>query len=137
MTPLSPNGKVRLLSFAALFATFFAGTMVGAAFTKVVSADDPPAQAEQKTERKNKTMIFDQLGLNAEQKVRIDSVIAKRRAQTDLFWDQHGPQMRSIVDSTRAEINRVLNDEQRARMEQWRQERRERHKQHEAEKNKP
>jgi hypothetical protein len=54
------------------------------------------------------------LGLDSLQRVRVDSVFARRRVQVDSFWNGPGRSLRAIMDSTRQEVRSVLTPEQRA-----------------------
>jgi Spy/CpxP family protein refolding chaperone len=128
--------RSRLLAGSVLVATFFAGAMVGGATLQLLARDDVPADRQWNDSRDEhgrdrRASMLDGLGLTASQSVRIDSIFERRRQQTAQFWEAHGPQMRAIVDSTRAEIDRVLTPEQRAKAEQWREEHRKRHEQEE------
>ena len=38
--------------------------------------------------------------------------LERRRDEVDAFWKEHGPEMRAIMDSARAEIRTVLTPEQ-------------------------
>jgi len=70
--------------------------------------------------------IFDQLGLTPEQRTRVDEILEARKMHVDAFWNEAGPRLRAIVDSTRAEIREVLTPEQRAEYDRIREERRRR-----------
>lgn len=54
----------------------------------------------------------------------------RRRAEVDAFWSDHGPQLRAIMDSARAEMRAVLTPEQRVLEEQFRAERRRHYEEH-------
>jgi Spy/CpxP family protein refolding chaperone len=128
----SPVTKSRLLAGSVLVATFIAGAMVGGATVQLVARESSaelrrPGDSGRDGERRSRSSMFDDLDLTAQQQARIDSIFENRRSQTARFWEEHGPQMRAIVDSTRAEIDRILTPEQRARAEQWRAERKKRH----------
>lgn len=129
--------KSRMLAGSVLVATFVAGAMVGGATLRLLATDQVPEDARsgeprRDGERSRRGSMFDALELTPEQRVRIDSIVEQRRFQTAEFWKEHGPQMRAIVDSTRAEIDRVLTPAQRAQAEQWRAERRRQHEEREA-----
>jgi hypothetical protein len=57
------------------------------------------------------------LGLDAAERVRVDSIFAHRRVQIDSFWNGPGRSLRAIMDSTREEVRAVLTPEQRARFD--------------------
>ena len=56
-------------------------------------------------------------GLSPTQRARIDSILLARRGQIDAFWRGPGQSLRSILDSTRADVRAVLTPEQRARFD--------------------
>jgi hypothetical protein len=67
------------------------------------------------------------LGLDSAQRVRVDSIFAKRRVEIDSFWKGPGKSLRAIMDSTRQDVRSVLTPEQRARFDKRRMEGRPRH----------
>jgi Spy/CpxP family protein refolding chaperone len=69
----------------------------------------------------------EELGLDSAQRVRVDSVFARRRVQIDSFWKGPGRSLRAIMDSTRQEVRAVLTPEQRTRFDRRRMEGRPRH----------
>lgn len=69
----------------------------------------------------------EELGLDSAQRVRVDSVFARRRVQIDSFWKGPGRSLRAIMDSTRQEVRSVLTPEQREKFERRRMEGRPRH----------
>lgn len=130
MTPLTSTGKLRLLSLVVLLGTFFAGSLAGAAFTRVVNADQavqsqPEKKAEQ-PEKKKRRSIFDELGLTPQQDSQIHAIMKQTEPKTDSMWREFRPRIRAVIDSAHAEIDNVLKPEQRQQLQQWRQERRER-----------
>lgn len=62
----------------------------------------------------------EELGLDATQRARVNSVFARRRVQIDSFWSGPGRSLRSIMDSTRQEVRSVLTPEQRAKFDRRR-----------------
>ena len=69
----------------------------------------------------------EELGLDSLQRMRVDSVFARRRVQIDSFWRGPGRSLRAIMDSTRQEVRAVLTPEQRTRFDRRRMEGRPRH----------
>lgn len=67
------------------------------------------------------------LGIDAAQRARVDSIFAKRRLQIDSFWKGPGKSLREIMDSTRSEVRAVLTPEQQARFDRRHPEGRPRH----------
>jgi hypothetical protein len=68
-----------------------------------------------------------ELGLDSVQRMRVDSVFARRRVQIDSFWKGPGRSLRAIMDSTREEVRSVLTPEQRERFDKRRMEGRPHH----------
>jgi Spy/CpxP family protein refolding chaperone len=126
--PRTPR-RTRLLAIGVLAATFATGMLAGTAADQALAARGPaPApkagwQCEGGPGGKTRA-ILDQLRLTPEQRTRIDAVMERRRAQADAFWASEGPRMRSIVDSTRAEVRAILTPEQRAEYDRIREQHR-------------
>jgi Spy/CpxP family protein refolding chaperone len=111
----TPN-RTRLTGMALLIVTFVAGMLAGTAFSRVLSAREPDAQAQAACDagKRGPHSLFDQLDLSPVQRARIDSIMARRRGRTDALWQQDGARIRAAVDSTRAEIRTVLTPAQAA-----------------------
>lgn len=69
----------------------------------------------------------DELGLDSLERMRVDSIFARRRVEVDSFWKGPGKSLRAIMDSTRDEVRAVLTPEQRARFDRRHMERRPQH----------
>lgn len=131
---LGPSGRVRLLGGAVLVLAFTAGGLGGAAFERVRNSRDTVAQtAEERSPangeidceryRQRRRGPFGALGLTDEQATRIDRIFEAQRTRMDAFWADVGPRMNTILDETRAEVRTVLNDEQEAKYDRNREER--------------
>jgi Spy/CpxP family protein refolding chaperone len=110
-----------------LMVTFVAGGLVGAAANRVLEARPVTAAAsapDRGCEREQD--VFERLDLSPQQRERVDEILARRREQADIFWQDAGPRLHELMDSTRAEIRNVLTPEQRAEYDRHRAERRER-----------
>lgn len=124
--------RMRLTGMALLIVTFAAGMLAGTAFSRVLSAREPGAAAAADCDKeRGPHSLFDQLNLTPAQRVRIDSIMDRRRARTDALWQQDGTRIRAAVDSARAEIRTVLTPQQAAEYDRLRerheQERRRKH----------
>lgn len=122
------SARSRWIAVAVITATFVAGMMVGYAVPRLMGqeAEQRPATA-QRTDRERRGerhSIFDELNLTPQQQAQRDSILEQGRAKMDAFWKEHGPAMRTVADSTRAQIDRILTPEQRARVQEWREQRR-------------
>jgi Spy/CpxP family protein refolding chaperone len=135
MSPLSPR-RTRLAGIALLVATFAAGMLAGAAFDRVLDAREAEPEALREHRGRGPHMIIDALDLTPEQRVRVDSVMARGRALTDSLWRQDGARIRAAVDSTRAEIRALLTPEQAAEYDRLRAEHERRHRERRGEKGK-
>ncbi|HWK90103.1 MAG TPA: hypothetical protein VNP72_08900 [Longimicrobium sp.] len=129
--------RARVLGILLLAAVFAAGSLAGAASTRVLSArETTPAGGKsgdcEDGKHRGKRMLYDQIDLTPDQRTRIEAIMARGRARTDSLWRRDGTRVRAAVDSTRAEIRAVMTPPQRARFDQLRAERdarkRERHK---------
>jgi Spy/CpxP family protein refolding chaperone len=111
------------------------GGLVGAAASRVLEARPAAPAGEQATgdacEQKDRDLLAS-LDLSPPQRERIDEILARRRQQADAFWQDAGPRLHELMDSTRAEIRTVLTPEQRAEYDRLRTERREARKQRES-----
>lgn len=120
--------RTRRLGLMLLAAAFFVGGLTGAAFDRVFTGESPQAAASAarcEPERGGpQGDIFASLNLTDEQRARIEEILEHRREQTEAFWEEHGPLLRGIVDSARAEIRALLTPEQREEYERMLAERR-------------
>lgn len=127
--------RARLLGVALLGMTFVAGALSGAALERVLSSPEPVLSGGEGGWRRGPRGgppresgvppdIFDELGITPEQRQEIDAILQRRIVETGQFWEQYGPLLQAIVDSTRLEIREVLTPEQRAEYDRRRMERR-------------
>lgn len=116
--------RTRLTGMALLIVTFAAGMLAGTATNRVLSAREPetPRAASCPGDERGPHSIFDELDLTAAQRVRVDSIMARRRQRTDSLWQQDGQRIRAAVDSARAEIRTVLSPAQAAEYDRLREE---------------
>lgn len=124
---MNTQRRTRLTGMALLIITFAAGMLAGTAFDRVLTAGETEARVAAKCEdERGPYSLFDELGLTATQRVRVDSIMARRRERTDSLWQEDGKRIRAAVDSARAEIRTVLTPRQAADYDRLRE-------QHEAE----
>ncbi len=64
-----------------------------------------------------------ELGLTAEQRLRVDSILQRQQSRSRLLMRQMAPELQRLADSTRAELREVLTADQWERMQQLRLER--------------
>jgi Spy/CpxP family protein refolding chaperone len=120
--------RARLTGMIVLAMMFAVGALTGAATMRVVEGDEAPARM--RGESAKRPDLFETLDLTAEQRVQVDAIMERRREEVDAFWKQHGPQLRAIMDSARAEVRTVLTPEQQAIEEKFRAERRRHYERH-------
>ena len=133
------NWPFVLRGVAILVLTLVAGVAAGFAMDRAFLRPDAPSRDSRDGDRswerggdhadrggrgRYESMLYDQLDLTPAQRAQIDSAIEHGRRQTDAYWARVEPEMRSIVDSTRARIRAVLTPEQLARYDSLRAERR-------------
>lgn len=136
---MSPH-RSRLLGAFALVATFVVGALAGIVVDRSAGATPAPAAGQQATDggdaesdddgdddRRGESKLLSRLQLSPTQDAAIDSILDRRRAQMEAYWDSVGPRFDAIVDSGRAEIRAVLSDAQREEYDRLRAERRRRH----------
>jgi Spy/CpxP family protein refolding chaperone len=102
--------RARFVGVAILVIMFVAGALSGAATMRVVSSDEPAMRMRAQREHPD---LLERLELTPEQRVRVDAVLERRRAEMEQFWEEHRPALRAITDSARAELRAVLTPEQR------------------------
>jgi len=132
---IARSGKQRWIGLGVLAMTFLAGGIAGAAIREV-TADDPPPQQHggDRESGRRRGFPYEALGVTAEQRPVIESVLERRRQEMDSVWRETEPIMDAIVDSTRAEINQVLTAEQKQKFEEIRAKRRQMNKERAGEK---
>ena len=101
---------VGLLMLVIIFAV---GAMTGAA-TMRVARDDRSDPREAVESRERRPSLWETLDLTPEQRARVDDIMERRRGEVQAFWTEHGPQLRAVMDSARADVREVLTPEQQA-----------------------
>lgn len=120
---MNTQRRTRLTGMALLIITFAAGMLAGTAFNRVLTAGETDARAAAKCDdERGPHSIFDQLSLTPDQRVRVDSIMARRRQRTDSLWQEDGRRIRAAVDSARAEIRTVLTPQQATEYDRLREE---------------
>ncbi|HEX6041211.1 hypothetical protein, partial [Longimicrobium sp.] len=109
---MNTQRRTRLTGMALLIITFAAGMLAGTAFSRVLTAGETEARVAKCDDERGPHNIIDELGLTADQRVRVDSIMARRRQRTDSLWQEDGVRIRAAVDSARAEIRTVLTPRQ-------------------------
>lgn len=120
--------RARIMGLVVLVVMFAIGVLTGAATMRVTAGEQ--GEKSVRAESPKRPGLFEALELTPEQRTQVDAIMERRRAEVDEFWDQHGPQLRAIMDSARAEMRTVLTPEQRVLEEQFRAERRKHYQGH-------
>ncbi|MBR9990334.1 MAG: hypothetical protein KFH98_11295 [Gemmatimonadetes bacterium] len=118
--------RARMMGVLVLAIMFSVGALTGAATMRVTTAEETRTQ-QGETRRPD---LFETLELTGEQRTQVDAIMERRRDEVDAFWKEHGPELRAIMDSVRAEIRTVLTPEQQALEEAFRADRRKHYQDH-------
>jgi Spy/CpxP family protein refolding chaperone len=127
--PSSRRPPGPLMAVLVLLLVAFAGGLVGIALDRLVllphmfrgpgfghehGLGGPQRDAE------FRARIAKQLGLSAEQQVRVDSIMDRRGRELRALRGQIQPTLDSIITSTRRQVDSVLTPEQRKKAEEFR-----------------
>jgi Spy/CpxP family protein refolding chaperone len=99
----------------ALVGVFLAGLFAGFAIGRWRSPTPAPEVAPA-----GLSASLDQLELTPDQRDRIETILTTSQTRTDRVLEEVLPPIRAIVDSVDGEIRRVLDEEQRIRLDQIR-----------------
>jgi len=112
--------RTRLVTTLVLAVVFCAGLLVGMAADRSVVANPAVAEtpADSNAAPPRRVPMYEQVGLDGDQKVLIDSIVAEYRASMRAlhaeFRAAYNPRYQALVDSTRGSIKNVLDTEQAA-----------------------
>lgn len=124
--------KQRWVGIAVLAVTFLAGGVAGMA-VRELTADPAPRADRAGTEARRddgnssnrRRFPYEVLGIEGEQRAQIEAVFERRRTEMSALWHDYQPRMDAVVDSTRAEVHRLLTPEQQEKYDEYRKQRRE------------
>ena len=132
MTPTSPPPApqrrqlpARALALAAIIAALLIGMLVGVALDRAAlrhrwwarwRIGPPPVGSMMGGPRRLNDRIARELDLTPTQRVRVDSIMARRIRDIEQVRQEVRPRMRQIFERTRTEIDSVLTPAQRERM---------------------
>ena len=133
-------GRTRLLASGLLALTLVAGALGGVAteraFANRRTQPTQPPRAGAAPERGRMggripsifldTTMYGRIGATAEQRQKIESILAYRDREATRLWMQIKPSVDSLVKTTRADIRNTLSEEQRQQLDQIFRERYER-----------
>ena len=118
--------RARIIGTALLFIIFVAGALAGAAGERVMRADDRPHRAGRagggELRGGPRRLLLDEqfareLGLSAEQRTEIKTILDRRDKQAKAVWHEVEPRLKSVGDATKAEIQKVLRPEQQQKLD--------------------
>jgi Spy/CpxP family protein refolding chaperone len=115
--------RARAMGLLMLAVIFAVGAMTGAATMRVANGDRTEPREEIES-RERRPSLWDRLELTSEQRAQVDGIMERRRDEVQAFWNEHGPQLRAVMDSARADVRDVLTPEQRVLEEEFFTERR-------------
>lgn len=118
---MEPFKKARLASLAVLLVVVAAGFLLGVAWDRT-RVSTPPESAEEVRDdddedrdgRGRRSLIVEKVGLSAQQKEQVDSIVAVHRERMEALQEEVAPRYRSIIETTRESIKEVLTAEQRS-----------------------
>lgn len=117
--------RARLLGLLLLVVVFAVGALTGAAAMRM-TADSAAESRQREATRERRPGLWESLELTPEQKAQVDAIMERRSIEVEAFWNEHGPKLRAVMDSARAEVREILTPEQRAIEERHHAERRRR-----------
>jgi hypothetical protein len=113
MTTDSIRSKQLALFF--ILGAVLVGGVLGFTANRVLAADTCAQPKDRQAKRQH---FHNQLELSAAQRATVDSLLDRKLVQIAAVMSPIQPQLDAISDSTRAQIAKVLNDTQRAKLEQ-------------------
>ena len=102
-------------AIAFLLGAVLVGGVLGFVGRDVIRRDDSTLASRRKA-------LYDDLGLEAKQRVALDSLLDHRNCQVDELFKPIQPALDSIKSATRAQIDLILTPEQKPRLEAKRRE---------------
>ena len=102
-----------------VLAAFAAGMIVGVTGDRVYlirTRQYFPSRAAGRSMTKHLADRLDrELHFDPQQRTRVESILERRRQSIDTIWSSVRPQVETEINAANAEIDKVLNDEQRAK----------------------
>ena len=112
-----------------VFAVFFIGIATGAVLDNVyrtrVGAAEPTVNRRgpnsQDRMRRDRDAMDKYLGLDAAQKEQVDKILKETGSELRALREQVGPKFQAIEDSSRERIRALLTEEQRKKLDEYRE----------------
>ena len=120
--------RARRTAVLVLAAVFLVGLAGGAVLEEVVDevrwpwserAADRQPKSDDPWDDDAEEAFLERLGLRPEQLRAIDRALDAREDRLERYWDGKLPELRGIIDSSRAEIRLLLSPEQQAAYDRW------------------
>ncbi|HXY32519.1 MAG TPA: hypothetical protein VEI06_17580 [Gemmatimonadaceae bacterium] len=131
---LESLGRIRMQGLALLAIAFLVGAIAGGAIVHARQRRPPEGFLGRRGDRGGfggdrrgrggLPPMFDELGLSADQRTKIQAILDRRRPVTDSILRASLPRLRQVMDSTRGEIRALLTPEQRDKLDRMERERR-------------
>ena len=118
----------RRSAILALAAVFLVGLAGGVVLEEVVDDVDWPFATHDGGDRDRlddpmdddaEEAFFDRLGLPGDRREAVERALDEREDRLKLYWEGKIPELQRLVDSSRAEIRRLLTPEQQAAYDRW------------------
>lgn len=117
----------RRSAIAALAAVFLVGLAGGVVLEEVVDDFDWSSanhtndrdQPDDPIDDDAEEAFFARLGLQADQRAAIERALDEREDRLERYWEGKIPELRALVDSSRAEIRLLLTPEQQSAYDRW------------------
>jgi hypothetical protein len=120
--------RPRRIAVLLLAAAFVVGLAAGAVLEEVVDdvswpwaerADGRQPNSDDPWDDDAEEAFLERLGLRPEQLQAIDRALDAREDRLERYWEGKLPELRGIIDSSRAEIRLLLSPEQQAAYDRW------------------
>jgi len=114
--------KAKLLVFAVFFIGILSGILIANFYTTRVTSSPDPASPPDRTQRAQRDInkFYDYLGLDQNQREQMHKIGEETRRQFQELRQETHPRFEAIQEQSRARIRAVLNDEQRAKYDEFR-----------------
>ncbi len=124
--------KAKVLVFAVFFLGIGSGLLIGNFYTtRVTGTPDTPQRAQRDINK-----FYDYLGLDQPQREQMHKIGEETRREFQDLRKETQPRFEAIQEESRAKIRAVLNDEQRAKYDDFRRKMDERRRNHNRDANK-
>jgi hypothetical protein len=121
---MATRGGPRAMAALLLVAVCLLGGLGGVALDRFVLMPEHPHHRGDRfspeSAHRFSRFLAHELSLSKQQEVKVDSILLARQAQTRALANEVHPRFEALAQATRADVERVLTPEQRAKYEQLR-----------------